>query len=402
MAETPRQRATSTVGTVLHGFTVGITADRRWDEQAALFERRQATVVHAPTIRTIPLGSDDPMRAATEQVVSNPPDILIAVTGLGIRSWFGAADSWGRGAALAEAIRPAQVFARGPKASGAMHSLGFEVAGQTRTERLSDTIDLALAEVRPGMVVAVQVDGSGATPGLDRLEAAGATVVTVPVYEWRLPLDVAPAVKLVGAVAGGRIHAVTFTTGPAVRNWFEIAHEHDLGDELLAALNDGPVVLGIVGPACAEVAERCGIRPERMSIPSAYRLGPLVRIVAEQLARQVVELSVGPSRVQLSGAGVTIDGVRLDLSDTDARVFAELARNPGSVLAKHDLLRAVWGPEASDGHLVEVAVARLRQRLGDIGAGIVTVRRRGYTLQGSKGAGAPAIGAGATIEGESP
>ena len=39
----------------LEGFTVGITADRRWEEQAALLERRGARVVHGPAIRTLPL-----------------------------------------------------------------------------------------------------------------------------------------------------------------------------------------------------------------------------------------------------------------------------------------------------------------------------------------------------------
>lgn len=223
MPETSPQRPSPTVSPVLHGFTVGITADRRWDEQASLFERRRATIVHAPTIRTIPLGSDAPLRAATEAVVQCPPDVFIAVTGLGMRSWFGAADSWGLGSALFDSLRGASVYARGPKASGAMHSLGLDVAVRTPSERLAETIDLALPEIGPGTVVAIQVDGSGATPGVERLAAAGATVVSVPVYEWRLPVETMPAVRLARSVIGGTVHALTFTTGPAVRNWLDIA-----------------------------------------------------------------------------------------------------------------------------------------------------------------------------------
>ncbi len=368
------------MGPVLHGFTVGITADRRWDEQAALFERRRATVIHAPTIRTIPLGSDEPLRRATEAVVARRPEIVIAITGLGIRSWFGAADSWGLGTELLDTLRQATVFARGPKASGAMHSLGLDVAVKTPSERLAETMELASAAVRPGMTVAVQMDGSGTMPGLDQLQAAGADVIVVPVYEWRLPLDPGPAVRLAHSVIGGRAHAVTFTTGPALRNWFEITREHDLHQELLDAVNDGPLVLGIIGPACADTAEQLGIRRERMSIPTAFRLGPLVRTVAEQLVGQVVELELGHRAVQLSGAGITIDGEPVDLSDTDARVFAALARRPGTVITKADLLRTVWGADANDEHLVEVAVGRLRQRLGDTADSIRTVRRRGYRL----------------------
>src|SRR5205823_3246443 len=85
---------------MLHGFSIGITADRRWEEQAALFERRGAAVVHGPAIRTQPLGSDARLQAATASLIARPPDVVIANTGLGIRSWLGAAESWGRGADL--------------------------------------------------------------------------------------------------------------------------------------------------------------------------------------------------------------------------------------------------------------------------------------------------------------
>lgn len=366
---------------MLNGFNVGITADRRWDEQASLFERRHATVIHAPTIRTIPLGSDDPLREATERLIARPPEVFIANTGLGVRSWFGAADSWDLGAALLDTLGSAQIFARGPKASGAVHSLGLEVAARARNERLAEAVDLALPYIQPGAVVAVQVDGSGTTPELDRLTAAGATVVPIPVYEWKLPLDPTPAVRLAKAVIAERVHALTFTTGPAVRNWMELAREHDLDRQLVDSLNESTVVIGIVGPACAETAEDCGVRPERMTIPAAFRLGPLVRAVADELTRQVVELTLGGHVVRFSGSAISVDESTLDLSDVDTRVFAALARRPGAVISKTDLLRAVWGDDVLDEHLVEVAVARLRQRLGDLGDTVVTVRRRGYALR---------------------
>ena len=49
----------------LDGFAIGVTADRRWEEQAELLMRRGARVVHGPTIRTIPLVADVGIRVAT-------------------------------------------------------------------------------------------------------------------------------------------------------------------------------------------------------------------------------------------------------------------------------------------------------------------------------------------------
>jgi DNA-binding winged helix-turn-helix (wHTH) protein len=41
----------------------------------------------------------------------------------------------------------------------------------------------------------------------------------------------------------------------------------------------------------------------------------------------------------------------------------------------------VWGDRSTDPHVVEVAIGRLRQRLGDHGSSIASVYRRGYALR---------------------
>ena len=368
---------------MLRGFTVGVTADRRWDEQAALFERRGATVVHAPTIRTLPLGSDEHLRAATASVIVRPPDVLIANTGLGIRSWIGAAESWGIETDVLTALADTKIIARGPKASGAIHALGLEVADRAPSERLSEAVDLALPYLRPGAVVAVQLDGSGqASPDIARLRHAGAAVLEIPVYEWRLPDDPHPALRLAEGVVAGRVHAVTFTTGPAIRNWMDICAEHDLDRPLRDALVHGNVVVGCVGHVCAAAAMDRGLASANIVIPDKWRLGPLVRAVADRLAQRRVDVLLGGIQITLAGTVVIVGGGEpIELSDTEARLLATLASRPDVVFAKHDLLTAVWGDRSTDPHVVEVAIGRLRQRLGDHGSAIASVYRRGYALR---------------------
>jgi uroporphyrinogen-III synthase len=79
---------------VLAGFTVAITADRRRDELAALLEQHGARVVVAPALRIMPLADDTRLRAATYALLDNPPDIVVANTGVGMRGWLEAADGW--------------------------------------------------------------------------------------------------------------------------------------------------------------------------------------------------------------------------------------------------------------------------------------------------------------------
>jgi uroporphyrinogen-III synthase len=366
---------------VLRGFTVGITADRRWDEQASLFERRGATIAHGPSIRTLPLGSDQPLRDATDRVIARPPQVLIANTGLGMRSWFGAAESWGLGGALVEALTPTRIFARGPKASGAVHSMGLDVSGRAAGERMVEVVAMALAELRPGDIAAVQVDGSGGSVHIDQLRRRGVEVVEVPVYEWRLPEDRRPAIRLAESVIARRVHAVTFTTGPAVRNWLDITAEADLDQALLAALSSGDVVVGCVGPVTAEVAVAAGLPADLLVVPAAWRLGPLVRAVADRLAERTVRLEVRGVPMSIAGTAVTIGGAEVTLSDIEARVLATLAAKPNIVFTKAEILQAVWGNGDLDPHAVEVAVARLRRRLGPPGEAVASVHRRGYALR---------------------
>jgi uroporphyrinogen-III synthase len=367
---------------VLDGFTVGITADRRWEEQAALFERRGASVQHGPCIRTLPLGGDDALRAATEDLLARPPRVLLANTGIGIRSWFAAAESWGTDDELRAVLAGVAIYARGPKASAAIHTHGLEVVARGRSERLAEVVELARGVVRPGDRVAVQRDGGPPPTEIQPLLDAGVEIVEIPVYEWRMPDDPRPAMRLAEAAIAGRVHAMTFTAGPQVRNLFAMAAEHDLDVALREALGAGDIVVGCVGPVCADAAVDCGIPAERLVVPAISRLGPLVRAVADALVCRTatVKLLRGDELV-LAGTVVRVGDDRMELTDTEARLLATLAAQPGVVVAKDDLLRRVWGAAADDTHVVEVTVGRLRRRLGAHGGAIAAVPKRGYALR---------------------
>lgn len=366
---------------MLHGFTVGITADRRWEEQAALFERRGAAVQHGPAIRTVPLGADDRLRAATEAIVAKPPAFLVASTGIGLRSWFAAAGSWGLDEGLHEALARSERYARGPKASAALHAFGLEAIARVRSERLVEVLAMVLDVARPGDRVAVQLDGGPTPLVLDELRRADLEVIEVPAYEWRLPVDGRPAVRLAECVLAGRVHAVTFTTGAQVGNWLAIVADAALDGALLDALRAGEVVVGCVGPACADAAIAAGLEGANLVVPSVSRLGPLVRAVADELGRRIATVRLRRIELQLVGSVVRVGGWRAELTRTDARLLAALAARPGTVMAKEELLHAVWGDADGDTHRVEVAIGRLRRRLGQHGDALAVIPKRGYTLQ---------------------
>ena len=361
----------------LDGFVVGITADRRWEEQAELLRRRGAEILHGPVIKTLPLGPEDGLRRATDAVIMRPPDILIANTGIGMRAWFAAAESWGIGEALLGALSEADILARGPKASGAVHQAGLVVWGRAASERLSEVCEMAIRHGVAGKRVAFQRHGDDAPELIAALEDAGATVEEIPVYNWKVPDDHGPVLRLIRAAIAGNVHALTFTSAPAVRNLIAIADEHDLLAPMLSALNSG-LVVACVGPVCSGAAVDAGIVAP--VVPDKARLGPLILEMAEELVTRSRTLVVGGHEVVLRGCAVSVDGAAINLSDRERGVIQLLAKRPGVVLSKAEMLKLVWGEASTDPHVVEVTIARLRTRLGVVGQSIVSVSRRGYYL----------------------
>lgn len=92
----------------------------------------------------------------------------------------------------------------------------------------------------------------------------------------------------------------------------------------------------------------------------------------------------GDLAIDVDGREVTVGGVPVALTRTEFDVLAALARDPGVVLTRAQLIGAVWGPRwIGDEHLVDVHIGHLRRKLGDDAARgryVRTVRGVGYRL----------------------
>ena len=357
----------------LAGYTVAVTAARRREELGALLARRGARVVYAPAIRIVPLADDTELVAATREVLARPVDLVVATTGVGFRGWLEAADAWDL--PLVEHLRGARVLARGPKARGAIRGGGLVDAWSPASESSAEVLEHLLSGAEgplQGRRVAVQLHGDPLPDFVEALRATGAEVVTVPVYRWVLPEDVAPVRRLVRSVVTGAVDAVTFTSAPAAASLLTVADELGQLSELVAALSDGvlPVAVGPVTAGPLTAAGIDAVQPERA------RLGALAREVVARLPERDPVLRVGRQELQVRGHAALLDGRLVELAPGPMAVLRALVASPGAVVAKTDLVAAL--PGGGDGHAVEMAVTRLRAALGP---GVVeTVVKRGYRL----------------------
>lgn len=359
----------------LSGFTVAVTAARRAEEIGGLLQRRGAAVVHAPALRIVPLADDTELHEATSALIAEPPDTVVVTTGIGFRGWLEAAEGWGLADRLRAALGSGTLLARGPKATGAIRAGGLREAWSPESESSAEVLRRLLSEgPLHGRRIAVQLHGEPLHDFTDALREAGAVVVPVPVYRWMAPDDLGPLDRLLESVAAGTIDAVTFTSALAATGLLRRARELGSLDVLLKAFG-GRVAAACVGPVTAGPLIEAGVRA---TWPERYRVGALIRHVAEVLDSSSPVLPVGGHQLQVRGSAVLLDGSLRPVPPGPMAVLRALARNPGWVVPRGDLLAELPGGGA-DEHAVEAAVARLRSSLGTPGL-VQTVVKRGYRL----------------------
>ena len=74
-------------------------------------------------------------------------------------------------------------------------------------------------------------------------------------------------------------------------------------------------------------------------------------------------LEAGPLRVDLARREVTVEGREVRLTPTEFKLLALLARHAGKVLTHRQILKDVWGPNATEAHWVRVHMAELRKKV---------------------------------------
>ena len=300
--------------------------------------------------------------------------MLLATTSYGIRRWFEAADAAGHGHDLTETLEHSRILVRGPKARGAIRAANLDDSGMSDEETTRSLVDKVLQDGATGLTVAVQLHGFTDESQIDRLRAAGATVLTVAPYRWLLPEDSSRVLKLIDAVCTGSLDAVTFTSAPAVEALFGAADGVGKLDALQEALR-GPVVAAAVGHVTAAPLVAAGITP---IVPERFRMGALIKLVCDYLAAErVVRLDTAHGPVELRGRRLMIAGQSALLPPSSLTIMRALLAAGGSVLSRADLTTAL--PEIQDDHAVDVAISRLRQAL-PVPALVATVIKRGYRI----------------------
>jgi two-component system KDP operon response regulator KdpE len=94
------------------------------------------------------------------------------------------------------------------------------------------------------------------------------------------------------------------------------------------------------------------------------RIGALLRRAAGPAADKGGVVTLGPVSLDVAARRVTVNEVPVDLTPREYELLKVMVAQPGRLLTKGRLLRAVWGTAyAGEAHYLHVYVSRLRRKL---------------------------------------
>lgn len=268
--------AATQLTTALDGRCIVLAVERRAEELASALARHGATVEHAPALAKLHLLEDGTLLERTRELIADPPQILVVLTGIGFRGWLDAAAAAGLGEDLGSALAEARIVARGAKAHGAVRQAGLRTAWVAGSETAAEVGEHLVTGGIQGRRIAVQHHGTGAD-GLDELLGReGAQVVSVMPYRSGPPHDPAALQRAVRRAAAGELDAVVLTAAPGAAAWLEEAERLAALDAIRERALAGNLVMACVGAVTAGPVQERGIP---VLLPDRGRLGALVRAI---------------------------------------------------------------------------------------------------------------------------
>jgi uroporphyrinogen-III synthase len=262
---------------------IALLETRMSSELAALIRRTGgSTPLCVPAVQETPLNSAPQVSTFIDRLTNGSIPIVVFFTGAGAKLLLDEAEQLGRQAELLTALRTITIVCRGPKPSSILKRYDIPITVSARepyttTELLEAMTSLDLAGINVGVVHYGEYNALAS----QTLQARGANLIELCLYEWTLPEDTSALKNLIKDIIAGHIDAVVFTSQIQARHLFLIATDLHLSPQLAEALNTRTVVASI-GPTCTAALHSYHVTPH--VIPEHPKMGHLVKALAQRMS----------------------------------------------------------------------------------------------------------------------
>ena len=268
----------------LRGKVIAVPEHRQLLLLSNMLSKRGADVIAVPMIAILDAPDSKPILKWIEDFIRMPPDMLILLTGEGLRRLIKLAEQNGLKADFIIALNKVSKLCRGPKPNQALREIGLE----REIDAQSPTTDGVIASLNvlelSGKNIAVQLYGEEPNVKLiTYLEHSGARVETVSPYVYANNLDDEKVRDLINKMYKGDVDVIAFSSQPQVNRLFKVAKHYRLEAELNVGLD--LCYVAAIGPLVKEALNKRGVNVVIMP-KRTFFMKPLVTAIAKFLGKQ--------------------------------------------------------------------------------------------------------------------
>ncbi len=272
---------------------VAALESRNAAEITRLIEKFGGRAFVSPSMREVAIEHNREAVDFANRLITGEIDIMIFLTGVGFRHLLAAVEKHVPRDRYLNALADITTICRGPKPVAAMADVGLKpthrVPEPNTWRELLATIDSGIAIANH--TVGLQEYGITNRSLIAGLEARGAKVVNVRVYQWDLPQDTAPLTGNIKSIIAGDRDVLIVTSAHQVANLLRLAQQLGVEQQLRDALSS--MVIASVGPTTSEMLREHDLHVDIE--PEHPKMGPLIAAAAEQ-SNEILSRRAGSAR----------------------------------------------------------------------------------------------------------
>jgi uroporphyrinogen decarboxylase len=265
------------------GLRVAALESRRRDDLSRLIERFGGKPFVSPSMREVAIERNKEAVDFAYRVMTGEIGIVIFLTGVGFRQLLAAIEPHVDKQRFLDSLSDIITIARGPKPVVAMREVGLHPTHRAPEPNTWREVLQLLDQHVPvaNQTIGLQEYGVTNHSLVAGLEARGANVVHVRVYQWDFPEDTQPLRENIGAICRCERDCLMFTSAHQAVNMLRMADSMGCEAELRLALRE--TVVASIGPTTTEMLQHLEI-PVDME-PEHSKMGHLVQAAAEKTER---------------------------------------------------------------------------------------------------------------------
>jgi uroporphyrinogen-III synthase len=284
----------------LRGITVAVTSSRRAPELADIVRKFGGIPYIAPTIgikNNSQLNSE--CNQFIETISNERMHFFIFMTGVGVFNLFQNLQKLHKLNTVIEKLRDTIVIARSNKPKMELRKFGIKTNFVPNINTIDGILNLLKRFDIKNKYIGILWHGDSSSSFKKKLASLGANVFDFTSYSYSDGLEqtnatmlkemgydyVAPNEEkikiLIEDIMKGTVDSITFTSPPAVKEFFEFAKRNNKINSLKEMLNSNVLVVS-VGPSTSKMLARFHVLAD--IVPTTYRMGPMIKELADYIS----------------------------------------------------------------------------------------------------------------------